>query len=38
MTWVLVSDLPGLTLSSLPISHLTMKKLLNFCEPQFLNL
>ena len=36
MIWVLVSDLPGLTLSSLAISHLAMKKLLNFHDSQFL--
>ena len=36
MIRVLVSDHPGLTFSSLTISHLTMKKLLNFYESQFL--
>ena len=36
MLRVLVSDLPGLTLSSLTISHLTMKNLVNFYESQFL--
>ena len=36
MIWVLVLDHPGLTLSSLTISHLTTKKLLNFYESQFL--
>ena len=36
MIRVLVSDHPGLTLSSLTVSHLTTKKLLNFYESQFL--